>query len=151
MAINYNRSNPALEGNVEGAAANHSSETKSVAAMDHAQSDDALQDIPPPQDPNISGATGTKDCYPWRAGSMSAWQENDDYRKFFERGEVSESATTHRMETVHDHDYDDNTGIPLAIGETHGIEGEPSDRNSHTGTLPRAHEFPLGPIIIRRI
>lgn len=151
MAIDYNHSNPAFEGKVDGIATNHSSEVKSVAPMDHAQSDDALQDVPPPQDPNISGTPATSQLHPWRAGAMSAWQENDDYRKFFERGEVSESATAYRHETVHDKDYDDNSGIPLAIGETHGVEGEPSDRNTHHGSLPRAHEFPLGAVIIRRV
>lgn len=151
MAINYNHSNPAFEGDVTGVAANHSSQKKSVTGFDHAQSDDTLQDVPPPQDPNLSGATPTKDCYPWRAGPLSAWQENDDYREFFEAGHVGESATTHRGRTVHDHDYDDNRGVPLAIGETHGISGEPADRNTHHGTLPTADEFPLGPVIRRRI
>lgn len=152
MAIDYNHSNPAFEGDVTGVAANHSSQRKSVAAEGHAQSDDALQDVPPPQDPNISGMTPTKDVYPWRSGRMSAWQENDDYRRFFEAGHVGESATTHRHDTVHDHDYDDNRGVPLAIGEHVGMPGE--DRgNAHLseGTLPKADEFPLGPVIRRRI
>lgn len=152
MARDFNQSNPAFEGNVtSGDEAAHSSLVKSVAPEVHAQSDDDIQDVPPPQDPNISGATVTKDVYPWRAGQISAWQENDDYRRFFEAGYVGESATTHRHDTVHDGDYDDNRGIPLAIGETHGVAGEPTDRNTHHGTLPTADEFPLGPVIRRRI
>lgn len=151
MARNFNKSNPAFEGKVDGVPANHSSEVKSVTPLYHAQSDDTLQDVPPPQDPNISGATPTKDCYPWRAGQLTAWQENDDYREFFEAGHVAESATTHCGYSVHDGDYDDNRGIPLAIGEVHGIAGEPTDRNSHHGTLPTADEFPIGPVIRGRI
>lgn len=151
MAKDYNHSNPAFEGKVTGVPANHSSEVKSVPPMDHAQSDDALQDIPVPQDPNLSGMTPTEQLHDWRAGQLSAWQENDDYRRYFEEGHVGESATTHRFETIHDGDYDDNRGIPLGTGETHGIAGEPNDRNMSHGTLPRAHEFPLGPVIIRRV
>lgn len=152
-AKDYNHSNPAFErGNVAGVEANHSSTKAShEAEFDHSQSDDALADVDRGQDPNISGTAPTKDVYPWRSGPMSAWQENDDYREFFEAGHVGESATTHRGRTVHDNDYDDNRGVPLAIGETHGISGEPSDRNSHHGTLPTADEFPLGPVIRRRI
>jgi hypothetical protein len=152
MAKDYNHSNPAFEGKVDGVAANHSSEVKSVSGFEHAQSDDALQDVPPPQDPNISGKPQTSQLHPWRAGAMSAWQENDDYRRFFEAGHVGESATTHRHETVHDLDYDDNHGIPLAIGEIHGYAGEPAgDKNLSHGDKPTADEFPLGPVVRRRI
>lgn len=152
MAENYNKSNPAFEGNVVGSDPGaHSSQTMSVAKEGHAQSDDAISNIDHGEDPNLSGTAPTAQLHPWRAGQLSAWQENDDYRKFFEAGHVSESTTTHRHESVHDGDYDDNRGIPLAIGETHGIAGEPTDRNTHHGTLPMAHEFPIGPVVERRV
>lgn len=153
MAIDYNHSNPAFEGSVDGVAANHSSETKSVAKLDHAQADDALQNVPPPQDPNISGTPETAQLHPWRSGAMSAWQENDDYREFFEAGEVAFPSIKHRATyPLHDGDYDDNRGIPLGIGEVHGYPGEPAgDKNLSHGDLPTADEFPLGPVIIRRI
>lgn len=152
MAEVYASENPAFTRNVTGVAANHSSTKESVAPEAHAQSDDELQNVPPPQDPNISGTPPTAQLHPWRSGAMSAWTENDDYRRFFERGDVAESATTHRFDTVHDMDYDDNHGIPLALGEVHGYAGEPAgDKNMGHGTLPTAREFPLGPVIIRRI
>jgi hypothetical protein len=154
MATDYNSSNPAFEkSSVVGTAANHSTTSKSVAAQDHAQSDDALQDIPPPQDPNISGMTPTEDTHSWLAGPLSAWQENDDYRVFFERGdrEVAESQTTHRYNTVHDGDYDDNRGFPTALGHDNGIHG-PIESGTGELTSPAGHSpFPLGPVIVRRI
>lgn len=153
MAVDYATENPAFtRAGLTGTAANHSSTERSVAADPHAQSDDALQNVDPPQDPNISGTPPTAQLHPWRSGPLSAWQENDDYREFFEAGRVGESATTHRTRTVHDLDYDDNHGIPLAMGETHGYPGEPSDDKylAH-GDESRAKEFPLGPVILRRI
>lgn len=155
MAIDYNSSNPAFEGKVDGVPANHSSEQKSVARVDHAQSDDRLQDVPPPQDPNISGMTPTEDTHTWQAGPLTAWQENDDYRCFFENGDkcVAESATTHRFNTVHDGDYDDNRGHPTALGHHMGIHGPAGDEDTviTSNTNEGASEFSLGPVIIRRI
>jgi hypothetical protein len=156
MAINYNKSNPRLETNVTGGDKGaHSSLEKSVAPLDHAQSDDRLQDVPPPQDPNISGMTPTEDVHTWMAGPLSAWQENDDYRDFFEHGAscVAESATTHRYNTVHDGDYDDNRGHPTALGHSHGRHGPAGDETmiNKSRTEPNAQEFPLGPVIQRRI
>lgn len=153
----YAESNPALTGSgLAGVEANHSSCTPSTENElgTHAQSDDALQDIPPPQDPNLSGMTPTEALHTWQAGSMSAWQENDDYRGFFEDGhrQVAESATTHRYYPIHDGDYDDNRGHPTAIGHATGRHGPArEDLVQEHGTLPSAKEFPLGPVISRRI
>lgn len=151
MARNFNKSNPAFEGKVDGVPANHSSEVKSVTPLDHAQSDDALQDVPPPQDPNLSGQTPTLPPYTWVAGALSAWQENDDYREFFEGGEVAESATTHCGYPIDDGDYDDNRGFPTAIGHSRGQHGPKEDLDQAHGTLPNAHEFAIGSVILRRI
>ena len=152
----YAESNPALtRAGLAGVGANHSSTvpstTNDIGA--HAQSDDAIQDIPPPQDPNISGMTPTEDTYTWQAGPLTAWQENDDYRCFFEQGDrcVSESATTHRYNTVHDGDYDDNSGHPTALGHDKGHHGAAQDINSEHGTEEGVTEFSLGPVILRRI
>jgi hypothetical protein len=97
--------------------------------------------------------TPTEDVYTWEAGKLSAWTENDDYRCFFERGDVcvSESATTHRYDTVHDGDYDDNGGHPIALGHDKGHHGAAEDTSLAHGTLPSAVEFSLGPVIVRRI
>jgi len=140
---------------VTGVEANHSTTTPSTGHTEnagHAQADDELNDVPVSQDPNLSGNAPFLDLHPWRAGPLSAWQENDDYREFFEEGDVSESATTHRYNPVDDGDYDDNRGIPLAIGEVHGYPGEPSgDKNLSHGDLPTAVEFSIGTVITRRI
>lgn len=60
-------------------------------------------------DPNLGGSAPTSDPHPWEAGTLSAWQENDDYRDFtFKTENVAES----RLEChpMHDGDYDDNGG-----------------------------------------
>ena len=141
---------------VTGVEANHSSTVRSTEHTqnrDHAQADDVLNDVPVSQDPNLSGTAPTEQLHPWRSGAMSAWQENDDYREFFEAGQVAYPSIKHRStEDLHDGDYDDNRGIPLAIGEVHGYPGEPDgDKNLSHGDLPSAHEFSLGAVIVRRI
>lgn len=153
MAKVYAEELPVFTRSPTGVPANHSSTEKSVAPLDHAQSDDALQDIPAPQDPNISGRAPTKDCYPWRAGQMSAWQENDDYRTFFEAGHVADPSLHHKSNyPIHDGDYDDNRGIPTHIGHHDVMPGEdPPEAHLEQGTLPSADEFPLGPVIRKRI
>lgn len=146
----YASSNPAfLKAGLAGVEANHSSTTPSTQndIGAHAQSDDELQDVPPPQDPNLSGRTPTEDTYTWLAGPISAWQENDDYRDFLEGEQVAESVTSHRYRSVHDGDYDDNSGHAIALGHGKGVHGsipvESDDRDT-------AHDFPIG-LIVRRI
>lgn len=152
----YATENPAFtRSGVAGVEANHSSLTPSTEndLGERGQADEALANVPPPQDPNLSGMTPTKDCYPWRAGQLSAWQENDDYRTFFEGGHVAESSIKHRSEyPIHDGDYDDNRGVPTAIG-VHDVLTDEDKGSAHLseGTLPKADEFSLGPVIRRRI
>lgn len=141
---------------VTGVEANHSSTVPSTGHTEnagHAQADDELQNVAPPQDPNISGTPVMEQLHPWRSGALSAWQENDDYREFFEAGEVAyPSIKHHSTYPLHDMDYDDNRGIPLAIGEVHGYPGEPGgDKDLSHGDKPTAHEFSIGPVIVRRI
>jgi len=150
-AKDYATENPAFLRNPAGVAANHSTTVRSTSdEFDHAQSDDDLQDIVPPQDPNLSGKTPTEATYTWQAGPLSAWQENDDYRQFLEADEVAESVTTHRYRSVHDFDYDDNGGVALGLGHTSGRVG-PVEAPVRAGDLPTADEFPVGPVIRRRL
>jgi len=115
------KSNPAFEGNVSGVASNRSSQTPSLPdrMTDHYQFDDIIQAVAPPIDPNISGDTQTEDTYTWLAGTMTGWRENDDYRRYFERSEAMEPLICDY--DCNDGDYDDNGGIPTAIGQPYGL------------------------------
>jgi hypothetical protein len=120
----YDRRNPVFATAQTGVASNHSSATASTwhtQNTDHAQQDDDLQDISPPQDPNISGMTETEDCYTWLAGKMDGWKENDDYREFFENS-IGCNGMLDNYEGS-DNDYDDNGGFPTAIGHKRGVYG----------------------------
>lgn len=118
----FAKQNPAFEGDVtDGNPGEHSTTEPSTDHMceaDHAQFDEALQNVPPPQDPNISGATPTETTYTWQAGQLSGWQENDDYRDFLEAGKTPVSRLSCYF-NENDGDYDDNGGHPTAIG--HGV------------------------------
>ena len=144
------RQNPVFARPQTGVAANHSSSVPSTdhsSEADHPQFDDHLQDVPPPQDPNISGYTPTEGTYTWLAGGMDGWKENDDYREFFEQSRGPDSRL---CPDTHDGDYDDNGGFPTQVGHDRGVfdyggggVGEGNDIKGATG-------YPLG-IIVRRI
>jgi hypothetical protein len=145
MAKEYDKKNPAFAKAELGVTANHSSSVRSVATADNAQSDDALQDVAPPQDPNISGMTPTEDCYTFVAGQMDGWRENDDYRRFFENSVGCDGML---VCDPGDGDYDDNGGVPTAVGHDYGIHG--TYRDETEDSLSR-DAYPLGPVIQRRI
>ena len=77
----YAKNNPHLH--AEGGSAHESTVSSTESELSHAQSDDALQDVPPPQDPNISGTAEMNDLCPWEAGSMDSTPDNNDYRARF--------------------------------------------------------------------
>jgi hypothetical protein len=138
----YDSPNKRLYG--PGVAANHSSESASVDSdLDHSQSDEALQNVPPPQDPNLSGNTPTEDCYTWLAGSMDGWCENDDYREYFEKSRGCDGMLACDPA---DGDYDDNGGVPTGVGHSRGTHGP-----SRSGTVAGADQYSLGTVIVRRI
>ena len=86
---------------------------------DHAQSDDDVNDVPVKLDPNISGNAPTEDCYTWLAGKLDGWQENDDYRQYFENSIGCDGM----LGCGGDGDYDDNGGYPTAVGHSRGVHG----------------------------
>ena len=93
-----------------------------VGGAERAQFDDAQDDIPATRDPNLTGRTPTEAVYTWLAGPITGWQDNDDYREFFEPTVAVES----RLFACHDqrdYDYDDNGGVPTAIGDHRGVHG----------------------------
>lgn len=136
-AREYDRRNPRFAHTDTGVASNHSSTTPSVSEdLDHAQSDDALQNVSPPQDPNISGAPEMVTPYTWLAGKMDGWKENDDYREYFEQSRGCDGMLCC---DPRDGDYDDNGGYPTATGHDRG------------DFYPRDASYPLGPVIVRRI
>ena len=143
QARRYDRQNPVFARPQTGAAANHSSAIPSTTHSQvpmHAQQDDDLQDVAPPQDPNLSGMTPTEDCYTFVAGPLDGWRENDDYRRFFENsigcnGMLGVDST--------DNDYDDNGGIPTAVGHDYGVHGPFRDETSESTSRSA---FPVGPI-----
>lgn len=145
LAKEYDRKNPAMGLKVSDPGA-HSSTAESVAKYKNAQSDDEIQDIAPPQDPNISGMTPTEDCYTWLSGSMDGWRENDDYRKYFERSVGCDGML---VTDSGDGDYDDNGGYPIAIGHDQGIHGSAGE--APIGSEYSSSGFALGPVIRRRI
>jgi hypothetical protein len=148
-AKRYDRQNPVFARAQTGVPTNHSSSVPSTDHEyegDHAQSDDELQDVSPPEDPNISGMTPTEDCYTFQAGPLDGWQENDDYRSYFEQ---SRGCTGMLSYDDNDSDYDDNGGMPLAIGHAAGHIG-PKHGATGPGDEPLSGGFSLG-IIKRRI
>lgn len=134
-----------------GVSTNHSSEVASTTHTEdagHAQQDDELEDAPLPQDPNMAGMTQTEDCYTWRAGSLDGWCENDDYREFF--GNSVGSNGMH-VSYASDGDYDDNGGIPLALGHTHGMRQSVKElKDTSTSGSTHTLGFPVG-VIVRRL
>ena len=143
MAREYDRKNPAFAKAQLGVETNHSSAERSVAPAENAQSDDELKDVGPPQDPNISGNKPTADCYTYLAGQMDGWRENDDYRRYFENSIGCDGML---VCDPNDGDYDDNGGIPTAIGHDYGIHGPYRDETEES--LSRM-AYPLGPIVRR--
>jgi hypothetical protein len=143
------KQNPAFAKAQLGVATNHSSAEPSTEHTspdsEHAQFDDALSDVGPPQDPNISGMTQTEDCYTFLAGQMDGWRENDDYRRYFENSIGCDGML---VCDPSDGDYDDNGGIPTAVGHDYGIHGPYRDETAES--LSR-EAYPLGPVIVRRI
>ena len=141
--------NPVFARPQTGVSTNHSSSvpsTEHTQNVGHEQADDVLQDVSPPQDPNLSGWTETQDCYTYIAGRLDGWRENDDYREFFER---SVGCNGMLVCDSPDGDYDDNGGIPTAIGEPRGYSGayqSPETRRSNAAT-----GFSLGTVVVRRI
>lgn len=79
-------------------------------------------------DPNISGKNDTTDTLDWSSGPMDGWVENDDYRRYVEAGRSPESALGIM---TYDGDYDDNGGIPTAIGEAYGLDDGTTIHNAH--------------------
>ena len=145
MAAEYDKKNPAFATAQMGVAANHSSATKSVPRDGDAQNADALNDVPVNLDPNISGNAPTEDCYTWAAGKMDGWQENDDYRTYFERSIGCDGM----LGCGDDGDYDDNGGYPTAIGHARGVSG--SKGSSRVGgEYSQAASYGLAGIYVRR-
>src|SRR5579863_4520645 len=124
----FAKSNPAFEGSVtEGSAGEHSTTelpTEHKVEADHAQFDEHINGVG--QDPNLTGSRDMADLCPYRAGEMTGWQENDDYREYFEATRTPESALR-GFRTENDGDYDDNGGYPTALGHSAGYE-HASDR-----------------------
>jgi hypothetical protein len=89
--------------------------------------------------------TPTEDCYTWLAGKLDGWQENDDYRTYFEQ---SRGCNGMLVCDDGDGDYDDNGGYPTAIGNSRGIHGEATDG---VGAEYKSDSYPLGSVIVRRI
>jgi hypothetical protein len=138
----YDHPNRRLYG--PGVATNHSSESASVDSdLDHSQSDEAIQNIPASEDPNLSGTTPTETPYTWLAGSMDGWCENDDYREYFEKSRGCDGMLG--CDPV-DGDYDDNGGHPVSVGHSRGIHGPRA-----SGTVPGHDQYSIGPVVIRRI
>jgi hypothetical protein len=97
--------------------------------------------------------TPTEGTYTWEAGKITAWKENDDYRQFFEAMDVPESRIYGECRGgIHDGDYDDNGGIPTALGHAYGEHGRGSaGQDIHELEGEGAKGFSLGPVIIRRL
>ena len=141
----YDRKNPEFASAHTGVEANHSSAVPSTdSSLDHAQSDDAINDIPLSDDPNISGTDPTTTPYTWLAGKLDGWMENDDYRTFFANSRGCDGMLGYDSR---DMDYDDNGGIPLATGNPRGMVGEPG----HIAENSEAAKYSIGPVVMRRI
>lgn len=127
-----------------GVKTNHSSESASVDSdLDHSQSDEAIENLPASQDPNLSGSTPTETPYTWLAGKMDGWCENDDYRTYFEKSVGCDGMLA--CDPV-DGDYDDNGGHPTGVGHSRGIHGP-----SHSEMVLRATGYSIGTVVVRRI
>ena len=150
MAKRFDRQNPVFATAQLGVATNHSSSrdsTEHTQNVGHEQQDDAIQDVAPPQDPNLSGMTPTEDCYTWQAGAMDGWCENDDYRTYFEQTRGCDGMLACDPA---DGDYDDNGGVPTAIGHSRGEHGMAGREGEAHGGGEYSGGFPLG-LIQKRI
>jgi hypothetical protein len=111
-----------------GVEANHSSLSKSISPPGAQWDDDEDSVDHEPagfttgDDPNISGPHPTEQLHDWRAGRLSSWQENDDYRDFtYDVDNVAESRllaqSPFRLSRYmpNDGDYDDNGGIDTPV------------------------------------
>jgi hypothetical protein len=142
--------NPAFAKGDMGVTANHSSTVPSTdhsENTDHSQWDDAISDQADSEDPNISGMKETAACYPWIAGKLDSWKENDDYREYFERSIGCDGMLV--CYDGRDNDYDDNGGYPLAIGESRGVAGayqSPETRRSNA-----EQSYGIGVVVTRRL
>ena len=160
-------SNPAFEGDVIHTVdplGGHSSEVPSTdhfdSDADHAQFDDAEDNISPKLDPNISGTPEMTQMHSEKAGPLNGWKDNDSYREFLQTGEEPESALQRAVVLaakgkewpIADGDYDDNHGIPsptsgyMSVGDPYGGV---SDYESG-GTREGATDFPVD-VVQRRI
>ena len=96
----------------------HSSTTPSTQHSEpHPQSDDAEN---AGSGDNIAGAGSMRTPYTWLAGKMDGWKENDDYREYFENSRGCDGMLGYG---VNDGDYDDNGGMPTAVGHAYGNHG----------------------------
>jgi hypothetical protein len=145
----FDRQNSVFSRAQLGVTANHSSAMESTdhtQNVGHEQQDDQLQDVAPPQDPNISGTTITEDCYTFQSGPIDGWCENDDYREYFENSRGCDGMLA---VDCNDGDYDDNGGMPTAIGHSRGQFGR-TQGDIHSSAGEYSGGFPLG-VIVRRI
>jgi hypothetical protein len=145
MAKEYDRKNPTFARAQMGVAANHSSSRESVSPDMNAQSDDSINDVPVKLDPNISGNAPTEDCYTWLAGKLDGWQENDDYREYFEQSKGCDGM----LGCGPDGDYDDNGGYPTAVGHSRGIHGTAG--SSGLGQEYNSDSFEISTVYVRRV
>lgn len=142
-AKDFARTNPVFARAQMGVEANHSSavpSTDHTENLGHEQNDEDLQDVGPPEDPNISGNRPTEDCYTFVAGSMDGWRENDDYRRYFGNSIGCDGML---VCDPNDGDYDDNGGIPTATGHDYGVHGPYRDETAESESR---EVYPLGPI-----
>ena len=150
MATEYDKKNPRMGRDID-PPGTHSSTTESVAKAPNAQSDDDIQNVPPPQDPNLSGNAPTSTPYTWLAGKMDGWVENDCYRNYFEQGVGCDGMLATGSISTMDGDYDDNGGYPTAIGHSRGHHGPAHESEAELGREYSANSFPLGSVVVRRI
>jgi hypothetical protein len=173
-------------GNVAGDASNHSSTRMSIpkgtlvwndpkqtyASMgegtqwnddEDGMSSQGHDDINNDYDPNMSGPKPTQQLEDWRAGMLSPWQENDDYRDYtFKTDNVVESrllaqssqlrvtykapGNVNDYSDIEDNDYDDNGGWATAIPQDGGPSNDGLDpRGVHPEDQEPQDAFGSGP------
>jgi hypothetical protein len=97
----------------------HSSTTPSTQHSEpHPQSDDSENSES--HGSNIAGTGEMRTPYTWLSGKMDGWKENDDYREYFENSRGCDGMLGYG---VNDGDYDDNGGMPTAVGHAYGNHG----------------------------
>lgn len=145
---------PAQAGNVTGVASNHSSLTASLPPSvpgQYGQAEGAQWNDdedgngsqgyldPSDEDPNLSGPHPTQPARDWKAGGLSSWDENDDYRDFtYDTSNVAESRILSASPAqitgykIKDGDYDDNGGVdsPPSVDFTDAQQYEFGSDNS---------------------